>query len=346
MITNKKLSSIGFYIFVTVNLFTTAAFAQATYNVSLIGQNAERFVSINNWVVPVIGGGSAYVMPQPIVSYSGTNFLLSFISAGSDSTVRDVNDLGQVALDGYYWNAFTGFSISLNGYPWIPYAVAYPSAINNSGIIVGSSDPNFYAPDSVAVAWAPELSGSSIYELQTFFPNYLRHLSTATDINNNNEIVGSSAQDVTSNVPSTYQAYKISQGQVVDLPQLPTGSAAAHATGINNLGQVVGFVYDISTLKFKAVFWPNDTTVIELTNPIGLGEDSYALAINDSGVKVGNTYQSGVYTAVRWLANGTAQDLNSLVTLANTCHLQVAKAINNAGQIIVTSTCGDLLLTP
>lgn len=104
---------------------------------------------------------------------------------------------------------------------------------------------------------------------------------------------------------------------------------SSFAFGINDSGQVVGYVNDIS--GERATIW-NGTTATEL-GTLG-GTRSSALGINDAGQVVGySTTASGAFRATAW-SGTTAIDLGILPGGISS----QANAINNAGQVFGNSS--------
>lgn len=79
----------------------------------------------------------------------------------------------------------------------------------------------------------------------------------------------------------------------------PIGGVSSYATGINNLGQVVGFGTTL-TGQTHAILWSNGQ--IHDLGTLG-GTYSYARAINDSGQIVGGAYTTGnaALRATQWI---------------------------------------------
>ena len=112
-----------------------------------------------------------------------------------------------------------------------------------------------------------------------------------------------------------------------------TPEIAAAPTGINNLGQVVGYIYSQQSYFGPGFFitGPNglDTTELHIT-PAG---------INESGQVVGSDYTpAGATHAFITGPNGVGEiDLNSLVHMPQGIVLTQGIAINNLGQVVALS---------
>jgi probable HAF family extracellular repeat protein len=150
---------------------------------------------------------------------------------------------------------------------------------------------------------------------------------TAIAINNSGQVLGNCYQ-----YDNTLAVVWTNNNPTV-LPTL--GGAAATATAIDNLGQVVG-TSKASTGPFDAFLWNNGAMT-------DLGNNFSPAAINDSGVIVGGQL---VYSG------GALQNLNTLIPAGSPYQIQGATGINDNGQIVAnaldTATGQDhgLLLTP
>ena len=206
------------------------------------------------------------------------------------------------------------------------YSIA--NGINASGQIVGQYVPNIGANATQAFLYDPS-SG-----LQSIGP--VGHNTNATGINNSGEVVGI---DQTSNRAFTFT---IDSGYQ-NLP-LVSGYTTSGAAAINNAGQVVGTLGTNGTLTSAYIYSSSNGT--QLLGSIGFG--SWATAINDSGVVVGNynkinplfgSDESGfIYSTGQGI-----QDLNTLYsqllvsdtgTQAGFTDIVNANAINDEGQIV------------
>jgi probable HAF family extracellular repeat protein len=140
---------------------------------------------------------------------------------------------------------------------------------------------------------------------------YLGVLGTATDINNNDEVVGYGLMGAGTH------AFLWRNGTVTDLGVLPGGDNS-FAQGINDRGDIVGWSATApGNWGLRAVLWRNGA-MVDLGAPAG--GQSLASDINDAGVIVG---QNGE-VAVRW-RHGAARPL-----MSQPAH---AEAVNNRGEI-------------
>lgn len=150
--------------------------------------------------------------------------------------------------------------------------------------------------------------------------------SVATSINNSGQVVGYSK-----NEGGSQRAFLYSNGSMQDLGTLgdPATGADSYAYGINNSGQVVGKTSVIAGgMTYHAFVYSNGS--MQDLGTLG-GNQSTALAINDSGITVGSasTY-SGAGSAFLY-QNCSMQGIGQVLG-GNS-----ARGINNSGQIIVAS---------
>lgn len=118
--------------------------------------------------------------------------------------------------------------------------------------------------------------------------------------------------------------------------------------GLNDLGYVVGN-WVSSRTGFSAAFVidPNGAGLHELGMPGGWASTAYD--INNVNQIVGGATFSNTSTVLRAFVTvgGTVMDLNSLVDLTDGSYLTVARAINDEGQIVASSSNGrTYLLSP
>ena len=276
----------------------------------------------------------------------------------------DVNDAGQVvgASGGH---AFLWQNGVLTDLGTLGGTSAGASAINAFGQIVGSATVAAPAGQSHAVRWdngtitdltpgrsagasgindSGDIAGAFVGTWSAFLWRNgvftsLGQLgpggASPSAINNSAQIVGSSyiAQQGPEGVPFTH-AFLWQNGVMTDLGTLAANEDSG-ATGINNLGQIVGWssftdpdTYETTSRSF--LYQGGVTTVLPVPSA-----ESYASDINDSGVVVGTmrapggvgNYRAYVY------ADGVATNLNSLLVGSPGLDIVYANGINNAGQI-------------
>ncbi len=219
--------------------------------------------------------------------------------------------------------------------------------INNSGQVVGWADTS---DTRHAFFWLPEPAHglpAGMNDLGTFGGNR----SHAYDINEFGEVVGD-AEYAGSGI---VHACLWSNGQALDLGTVGGPGGAAFA--VNNRSEVVGYSLN-ANYEDRAFLWlPQPAYGLPAgMNDLGtLGGDlSKAFAINDLGQIVGNARipksgASAVQHAFIW-QDGEMTDLNDLIPADSGWELQVARGINNRGQIVGYGYIGNeqhaFLLTP
>jgi probable HAF family extracellular repeat protein len=104
------------------------------------------------------------------------------------------------------------------------------------------------------------------------------------------------------------------------------------ATGLNNLGQVVGVSDTTGDTSFHAFLWKEGHMTDLGTLP---GDSySYATAISDRGQVVGLSLDANFNLRAAIWQNGNIANLNDFVPAETTLLLQTACSINGKGQII------------
>lgn len=144
-------------------------------------------------------------------------------------------------------------------------------------------------------------------------------LSSAAAINGAGQIVGTSA-----NAAGVDRATLWNANGIVDLGT--TGGVHSRAQAINSQNEIVGSSAGVDTDQFRAASWSGS----QATALPGLGGSaSYAMGINNSGVRVGASgVAGGAEHATRW--NGTTvTDLGTLGGFSS-----YAQAINDRGTIV------------
>lgn len=204
-------------------------------------------------------------------------------------------------------------------------------AVNASGQMVGRWCCN--GPYGGAFAY----SNGSMTDIGSFS-------TRANAINDAGVITGSALRP-----EETSQAYMYSNG-VMTFLDTPHGWGSWGA-GINNSGDVVGGMWDwFSTGPTHAFLYTNG--VMQDLGTFGGVEASFD-AINDSGLVVGYV-DTGDNSYGFLYSNGTARDLNAIVSGADGWTITSARDINEAGQILAYAckgadrdqVCRDVLLDP
>jgi probable HAF family extracellular repeat protein len=215
---------------------------------------------------------------------------------------------------GFSFNAENGFFRELGSLGG-PTGASIARGLNDAGLIVGDS-----ATTNGTHAVRFELDGT-ITDLGTLGGD----LSSATDINENGDIVGEAQ-----NANGLRRAFLLrSGGNMIDLGTL--GGKESTATRINNKGQIIGS--SISTNGEWHAFLYSDGEMKDLGT---LGNQSEARGLNDDGVVVGVSYQDNYPTAFIWYAGGPMRELASVVKLPEGHDALWARSINNGGFIVAS----------
>jgi probable HAF family extracellular repeat protein len=221
-------------------------------------------------------------------------------------------------------------------------ASSFAFDINDLGDVVGfSATGQLYNGKEVthATLW----SNAQITDLGTLGGRYSR----ATAVNDSRCIVGASLID-----DGPMHAF-VWRGSMVDLGTL--GGASSEAWDVDDLGRIVGVADDND--GNRRAFLVADGPMQDLGALPG-ARASEAFGINDAGHIVGSSWIEGVGPhAVLWIAGSSNEldashwiDLNDSIEPGSAWTLQVARAINESGQIVgygrIRERTRAFLLTP
>ncbi len=262
--------------------------------------------------------------------------------------VVGANNVGRDTNKGYLWDKGKLTQVaSLGG------VNCDPNAINDKGYIVGVSDTAKSASRAF-IAFNGKTTALSLLSGKR---------SAARDINNRNEIIGwadvekyqrhpvlwdkKGIHDLTDVLTEKAEIQSIndrgdilahlltrkgirnvlySQGKIIEIPTL--GRSHNRANGLNNLGEVVGFIETKSDIH--AFLYQKKT--IDL-GTLG-GDYSVALSVNDRGEIVGrSSTKADVVHACLWV-KGKIFDLNDLIQNKEEWFLESARHIGNSGAIV------------
>jgi probable HAF family extracellular repeat protein len=269
--------------------------------------------------------GFCQPVQHPILYRHGTPI---DIGLGFGGAAVSINDAGQVAgslsvTGGTHLFLYSqGVTTDLGTLPNLPYATPY--AMNSSGEIVGFSTkpyPN-YAPH----AFLYSNGAMTDIDLTSFG-------GAAFGINDASQVTGFTytAGGI------TYHAFIYENGAITDLGTLAGFSnSASWGYAINAHGQVAG-TSDTSDGGSHAFLYSNG--VMSDLGTLGgsyswPGNDFYVHAINGPGQVVGTSYLADNRTTHAFVSSGGMMaDLNSLIPADSGWTLEVANAINDAGQI-------------
>lgn len=335
-----KLKQVVASMSVAVIWLSGTAQAAPTYsltNLGTLGGSYSWANGINNSGQVV---GESWTLQDVLLGSNSRAFLYSGGSmtdlgtlGGNNSVAFDINNNGQIvgsANDVY--GGDLGFLYS-SGSMTTPGA-QYPSAINDSGQIVGQAYQSLPGGGGMHAYLS---SDGIMTDLGTLGGSE----SSALDINNSGQVVGGSALD-----SYTKHAFLYSGGVITDLGTL--GGSTSYAAGINDSSQIVGA--SLTAAIDMHAFLYNNGNMTDL-GTLG-GSQSGAQAINISGQIVGWSQTTGDMGSHAFLYSGGSMiDLNSLVDPDSGWVIESAQGINDSGQIAATGrhlTEGQraLLLSP
>lgn len=267
-------------------------------------------------------GDTGDFRPQGWVN-TGAGLVNFFSNNGGNTRVFSISDNG--AIGGYYTKSLSGSVSSWRGAIWTP----------------DPKDPRKYKSVDLPILSGPNPASKSTTALPFAFNPAGQAAGYAV-----NEVIGQHAAFWNNNAAHT----------IVDLGTLP-GDSSSVASGINDLGQVVGESHP--SFSSRPVLWNSDAAHTASELPL-LPGDNYgtAFAINHSGQILGwsayavpGTWNIGPSRAILW-SNGTAYDLQSLLDLSTGAGWSIVSisAINNRGQIVgggfYNGQVHAILLTP
>ena len=276
----------------------------------------------------------------------------SITDIGPATGITGLNDSGQVAGLGP-----SGSFLYDGAYHAIPNPTGgtfYAAALNNNGQVVGEiSFPGFsyaiglYSGGTVQVlGLGSNVSGSAINNAGLIAGDLIYQYQAMTYANGTITPIGVLPGDGESTTRGLNQAGDVlvySAGSIGHAGiylggalRAVTGSAGldVQPEGINNLDQVVGSYSTANrALPVEAILFSGGQA-IPLGALAGTGtEESFADAINDSGIIVGSTMFTAQSRATVFDPDLGPVDLNSLLVNGSGWTLQSARRVNDAGQI-------------
>jgi len=187
-------------------------------------------------------------------------------------------------------------------------------AVSGAGMVVGSSlNPAGYTR---AFTWT---AAGGMVEIYTPTGNN----SAAVDVNNAGQVIGNHGP------PNEYTQGFLWSSSTGFVP-VTAGGYTTTLVAINQAGQIIGYGVNPSYQNTAFLRQP-DGTMLTMAPPLG-GDAVQPIALNDSGIVVGQYLQNGSYHAFRWSpAAAGITDLGAIT----------AVAINATGEVTGSYTLSD-----
>lgn len=202
---------------------------------------------------------------------------------GVAECARDINERGTVVLD---------TALYRNGHVEpLPGGLQTGALVNNLGHVVGTVD------GSTTAIW----NGTQTSVIAPVSPEH--QYAAVSALNERGDVAGTSG--VFGGPTSAFVRTRDGSVRVLSEPGVVAG-----ANGLNDRGQVVGFVTENDVQV--AVRWNKDGSMTRLPALVA-GANALAVDINDNGVMVGYSYEgagTGVMHAVRWSRTGAIENLD------------------------------------
>lgn len=315
--------------------FSALTAKAATYNITDLGSFGTQSVAygINN-NGQIVGYSDTAAGQRAFLYSNGTMTDLGIPAGGYGSYAVDINDSSQVVgvaatADGYQ-RAFlynNGAMTDVGAYS-ANYPRSVASAINSIGQIVGEVSP---ANGTTGHAFLNSNGTLTMIDQNSFPPFSTLSYSNALDINDSGQVVGAASVNAPNGISSFSFAFLYSNGVMTNLGTLPN-STSTYATGINNIGQIVGVADSVN--GYAHAFLYSHGVMTDL-GTLPNSQNTFANAINDSGQVVGDTRTINYSDGSAFLyGNGEFSDLNTLIAADSGWKLLQAMDINNQGQIV------------
>lgn len=205
--------------------------------------------------------------------------------------------------------------------------------VSNSGVIAGNAENSSRSTEAAVWRIAPGSNPSDVA------PWMVPGQADAVKVNNAGDVLCS----------ANYRAYLWRGGKMYDIGTL--GGAASTGTAVNDEGEVVG-VSTTATQMTHVFAWANGNLVDLDRRPPGVKHVpviNAAEGINNYGRIVGIVTVRAQMHAMLY-ENGNVDDLNEYIKPYKNLTLEIARAINDRGQIVGTGHVGSrpvsFLLTP
>jgi probable HAF family extracellular repeat protein len=320
-----------------------AAAPQPQYTVIDLGEGVGNVITDSGRIVgtkPFHGDAAFWPSPQSPAIDLGT------LPGFTGSRALGLNPRGQIVgvaipfsqETPLFWPSSQSAPIELPGLS--DGILGQASGINQRGQIVGA----FSTSDSELPVFWPNSNTAAIYlsELSDELP-----FGAAFSINAAGNIFGDGCDPdfvechaaFWENSGSTPVALASPGGDFIytDVGGLSSGGTVAH--GLNNSGSMAGFAYNADFSETRAVFWASSASPAVVLSTTVQFPNGTAESISDKGQIVGTAYDSDFADSHAFMwpnSNSPGIDLNTLIPSDSGWELEIARSVNNQGQITGT----------
>lgn len=200
--------------------------------------------------------------------------------------------------------------------------LSLPMAINREGMVVGAVEVSGLT-DYRAFVWN---DGVTTLLDSPFGGSY----STANAVSDKGVVVGTATD-----ADGFEHAFRYANGQVTGLPSLVQKGPKDEARAVNSAGDVAGSCR-LADFHRHACLWKEGGGIVDL-GALPDAAWSKAFGLNDAGVAVGQSGSAADQDQVPHAVvfrQGRVDDLNAVTQLPAGVHLDIAFAVNEAGQIV------------
>lgn len=345
-----QFKNIQFLLLLAASALVAGAFApvaaapQSQYTVIDLGEGVGNVITDSGRIVgtaPLHGDAAFWPSPQsPAIDLGTLPGFTGSRALGLNPRGQIVGTAGLPSIPGapLFWANSRSAPTELPGLP--EGFIGQASSINPAGHIVGVfydmdglEHPVFWANRNAAAIYLPQLSD----ELSQ---------SVALSINAAGNILGDACDADFVECHAAFWARSASTPVALASPggefiytDVALSSAQTTSCGLNNAGSMVGYAYNSDFSETRAVFWARHSSPAVILSTTVQFPNGTAEGISDNGHIVGTAYNSDFSDSHAFMwpnSNSPGIDLNTLIPSDSGWELEIARSVNNHGQITGT----------